>query len=397
MSWSKHSFSEGKIVPIQFASALLVLLSLYLDSKFLLFAGVIIFVLISLNLFYEKKVGEGFEVSMERQRDRYFIDEQGKWEMMFTNDGWPILNAEARIFFDQAVEPPGADENDKKWLHEVSFPFSINKGESKKLELPFTSKYRGLAKIRKIEFQVPNLFGFGKINLEYRYSLPKEVIVYPNRMEVVNKMDLVSQKPGSQFTPYSLYEDMLSPAGTRDYTYSDGFHRIHWKASARAGRLQTKLFDRVSEKGIVICINVADGYSVPGNLEEMLEGAADLAYFAYSRQIPVSLCMNMRNAGDIPFFYLPPGNGREQLQKIYEMLALSNSFAPFPYDRMLSYMDRNLHLLPCLIHAGTMPGHTAATLDEFKKRGIRLLVLNTVHDKAELAPFSPSAEGRRLS
>ncbi|RDU38963.1 hypothetical protein DRW41_02150 [Neobacillus piezotolerans] len=270
-------------------------------------------------------------------------------------------------------------------------------GGARKVELPFTTKYRGLAKIRKIELQIPNLFGFGKVNLEYRFPLSQEAIVYPDRLEVVNKMDLVSLKPGSQFTPYSLYEDTLSPAGTRDYTYSDGFHKIHWKASARTGKLQTKLFDQVSEKGIVICVNVADGYSVPANLEEMLESAADLAYFAYSKQIPVSLCMNMRNAGDVPFFYLPPGNGREQLQKIYEMLALANSFAPFPYDKMLSYMDRNLHMLPCLIHAGSMPGFTAAKLDEFKNRGIRLLVLKTIHDKAELSPFSPSMEGRRSS
>ncbi|WP_409275380.1 DUF58 domain-containing protein [Neobacillus sp. SCS-31] len=397
MSWGKHSFSEGKIVPIQFAAVFLVLLSLYLDSKLLFFAGVISFVLISLNLLYEKKVGEGLEVVMERRRDRYFINEQGKWEMVFTNEGWPILNAEARVFFDQAVEPPGADENDKKWLHEVSFPLSVNKGEAKKLEIPFLSKQRGLAKIRKIELQIPNLFGFGKVNLEYRFALPQEVIVYPDRLEVVNKMDLVSLKPGSQFTPYSLYEDTLSPAGTRDYTYSDGFQRIHWKASARTGKLQTKLYDQVSEKGLVICINIADGYSVPKNLEEMLESAADLAYFAYSKQIPVSLCMNMRNAGEVPFVYLPPGNGREQLQKIYEMLALANSFAPFPYDKMLSYMDRNLHMLPCLIHAGEMPGFTAAKLDEFKNRGIRLLVLKTIQDKAELSPFSPSVEGRRSS
>ncbi|WP_053366016.1 DUF58 domain-containing protein [Bacillus sp. FJAT-27245] len=397
MSWSKHSFSDGKILPIQFMAIFLILLSLYLDTKFLFFAGVISFVLISLNVFYEKKMGEGLDVGAERKRDRYFIDEQGNWELVFTNEGWPILNAEARVFFDQAVEPPGADENDKKWLHEVSFPLSLNKGEAKKFELPFTSKQRGLAKIRKIELKIPNLFGFGKVNLEYRFPLPKEVIVYPDRLEVVNKMDLVSLKPGGQFTPFSLYEDMLSPAGTRDYTYSDGFHRIHWKASARVGRLQTKLYDQVSEKGIVICINVADGYSIPVKFEEMLGSAADLAYFAYSRQIPVSLCMNMRNAGDVPFFYLPPGNGREQLQKIFEMLALANSFAPYPYEKMLSFMDRNLHMLPCLIHAGEMPGYTAAKLDEFRKRGIRLMVLQTIQDKAELTPFSPSMEGRRSS
>lgn len=397
MSWGKHSFSEGKIVPIQFAAVFLVLLSLYLDSKFLFFAGVLSFVLISLNLLYEKKMGEGLEVVMERRRDRYFIDEQGKWEIVFKNGGWPILNAEAKVCFDYIIEPPGAEKNEKKWLQEVSFLLSINKGDSKKLELPFISKHRGLAKIRKIELQIPNLFGFGKVNLEYKFPLPQDVIVYPDRLEVVNKMDLVSLKPGSQFTPYSLYEDTLSPAGTRDYTYSDGFHKIHWKASARAGKLQTKLYDRVSEKGIVICINVADGYSVPGNFEEMLGSAADLAYFAYSRQIPVSLCMNMRNAGEVPFVYLPPENGREQLQKIYEMLALANSFAPFPYDKMLSYMDRNLHLLPCLIHAGEMAGFTAAKLGEFKNRGIRLLVVKTIQDKAELSPFTPSVEGRRSS
>lgn len=398
MAWTRYLFTERKIAAIQISSIILILLSFYMAEKFLFFAGAIAFLAITLNQVYEKHAGEGLEVEMVRMRNRYFSGERGEWEMVFKNSGWPILNGEVKLIFDNAVEPIHAGKTTGKTLNEVSVPFSIMKGESKKLSIPYITKKRGLSKIRRLELTFPNLFGFGSTLLEYKYPLPQEALVYPKRMEVAGKQDILTDRPGTQAAAFSLYEDLLSPAGTRDYIIQDGFKRIHWKASARTGKLQTKLFDRVSEKGLVISLNVTEGHSSSPQFEELLESAADLAYSACSRNIPVSLCMNIRNAGDVPFYYVPPGEGREQLQKIYELLALASSdHATLPYERMLSYMERHFHLMPTLIHGGEVTEPIYASTGGMQKKGVALYHLHVMDHYSMLASFSHQPERRASS
>ncbi|OCA85622.1 hypothetical protein A8F94_12130 [Bacillus sp. FJAT-27225] len=384
MAWDRHAFFEKKAFLIQIASVFLILLSLYMNSKLIFFIGTISYSIITFNKVYGRLAGEGLGVKMARRRDRFFIDEEGKWELTFQNAGWPILNGEARIYFDENLEPLSGGS-------EIRVPFSIRKGETRKLEVPFIARRRGLARIRSLEIHIPSYFGFGAVILEYRLRLDQEVIVYPVRRDVLNKRNILSDKPGSSYAPSSLFEDMLSPAGTRDYMYSDGFKRIHWKASARTGRLQTKIYDRIAEKGIFLSINVSNGYFVSNDFEALLESAADIAHFAYANQIPLSVSMNIRNFGDVPFSYLPPGDGREQLQKVYEMLAIASpNHATLPYEKMVAYQAGHLHMLPCLIHLGALNGDSASRLGEVEANGIRLLFLKISGDHAELAKSSPS-------
>ncbi|RHW31407.1 DUF58 domain-containing protein [Neobacillus notoginsengisoli] len=395
MAWTRHLFTEKKIAAIQISSVILMLLSFYMDERFLFFAGSVAFIAITFNQLYEKRAGEGLEVEVERKRDRYFVDERGEWRLVFRNNGWPILNGEAKVIFDNAVEPMPAGKTSGKTLNEVTVPFSIMRGESKELSIPFLTRKRGLSKIRRLELTIPNLFGFGFTLLEYKLPLSQEVLVYPKRMQVAGKKEMITDRPGSQISSFSLYEDVLSPAGTREYSIQDGFYRIHWKASAKIGKLQTKLFDRVSEKGMMISINVAERHSPSPYLEELLESSADLVYFACSRHIPVSLCMNIRNAGDVPFYYVPPGEGREQLQKIYELLALASAEnATLPYDKMMSYVEKHLHLLPTLIHGGEMTEQAYCRFGGMQKRGIALYQLKVENHHSTLGILRLDDEGR---
>jgi uncharacterized protein (DUF58 family) len=45
--------------------------------------------------------------------------------------------------------------------------------------------------------------------------------------------------------------------GIRPYHPEDGFRRIHWPATARTGELQVKVFQPVTARVMVICLNVS--------------------------------------------------------------------------------------------------------------------------------------------
>ncbi|MDF2857688.1 MAG: hypothetical protein K0Q87_3539, partial [Neobacillus sp.] len=211
----------------------------------------------------------------------------------------------------------------------------------------------GISRIQKIEMQIPHFFGLGETILERESFSNQEVLVYPKTLEVKNKHVLLTYKQGESFANHSLFEDYLSPAGTRDYQLSDSFNHIHWKASARKQSLQTKIYDKVTEVGWNISVNIGDDHFISNNLEELLSSTADLAYFFVKQNIPFSLCINIRNAGRTPFVYIMPGTGKEHLQKVLETIALVNAEASvYPYIKMLAYYNRHLDEQPFFLHAG---------------------------------------------
>ena len=54
----------------------------------------------------------------------------------------------------------------------------------------------------------------------------------------------------------TLVEDNLRIIGARDYASGDEFRRIDWKASARRGKLQTRIHERASEPAVAVLLNV---------------------------------------------------------------------------------------------------------------------------------------------
>ena len=45
-------------------------------------------------------------------------------------------------------------------------------------------------------------------------------------------------------------------AGVREYRFGDSLKRIHWKSTARLGRLQTKVYEPTTTVDISLCLDV---------------------------------------------------------------------------------------------------------------------------------------------
>ncbi|MHB9092646.1 MAG: DUF58 domain-containing protein, partial [Chloroflexota bacterium] len=74
-------------------------------------------------------------------------------------------------------------------------------------------------------------------------AAPDEVLVYP-RLVPLTRLGLPARAIfGRQRPPRSLFEDPSRMAGLRDYQPGDSLNRIHWKATARHGALQVKVYE----------------------------------------------------------------------------------------------------------------------------------------------------------
>lgn len=225
MSWKKYSVEDRKIPAIGGFAIILIIVSLYMQSKLVLFLAVFFLTIAICNQFYLKRTGDQLYFDNINEKQRFFVDEKGKWTLTFRNEGFPILKAELRVYFDHFVAPNGENLESSLSMYDISVPFSIYTNQTKQIVIPFSARSRGIAKIRKLEFHVPSLFGFGETVLESSYFLKQQAVVYPEPIPVKGLTEQMSLLQGENVVPYSVYEDRLGPLGTRDYTPSDSFNR----------------------------------------------------------------------------------------------------------------------------------------------------------------------------
>jgi uncharacterized protein (DUF58 family) len=87
--------------------------------------------------------------------------------------------------------------------------------------------------------------------------------------------------------------------GVREYRPGDSRRHIHWRSSARAGRLIVKEFAEETQPGLTLALDLR-GASVIGSdentsLELAIKVAATLARYATQRSLPVRLAVNSRH------------------------------------------------------------------------------------------------------
>ena len=112
---------------------------------------------------------------------------------------------------------------------------------------------RGLHTFGPIHLTASDPFGW----LESDIVIPSNetLLVYP-LIAPLDTLGLPSIHPlGEQATPLQLLEDPLRVVGVRDYTIGDDPRRIHWKASAHAGTLQSKVYESSTLRRLLILLD----------------------------------------------------------------------------------------------------------------------------------------------
>ena len=84
----------------------------------------------------------------------------------------------------------------------------------------------------------------------------QRILVYP-RIVPVTELGLPAQHPfGDHRSSRRLVEDPMRLMGSRDYSQGDNFRFIHWKATARQQKLQTKVFEPSATRPLAIFLNM---------------------------------------------------------------------------------------------------------------------------------------------
>jgi uncharacterized protein (DUF58 family) len=232
--------------------------------------------------------------------------------------------------------------------------FSLRWYERVTRRYTITCQARGVHAFGPTSIRSGDLFGLS----EHREVLEERqyLLVYP-LVVPLSSFRLPARHPfGDRRAPRRLLEDPLRVAGVRDYMYGDDLRRVHWKASARAMKLQSKVYDPTTTYTLVTFLNVATQldiyYGIHPELQELsICAAASVTDWALNEGYAVGLYANsmmflpelgMTETQDPRMpgqeresvldqlkrrrILIPPASNQEQRKRIMEALARVQGF-----------------------------------------------------------------------
>ena len=204
---------------------------------------------------------------------------------------------------------------------------------------------------------------FGLFDSFHEQTTSDLLTVFPELLPL-SFLQLRAEDPfGDLHSPRRLFEDPNRPMGVRDYHPDDGIRHIHWPATARTGTLQVKVYQPVSSRVMMVCLNVSTarqywlGVDVD-LLEHLVKVAATLAYNGVQDGYAVGLVSNGCLAHSDRPFNIPPGRSPSQLAMVLAALAGVTPFTTSPFERYL------LHSMPKVPYGATLVVITSVVTQE---------------------------------
>lgn len=254
-----------------------------------------------------------------------------------------------------------------RYILQNSFSLHGRGKAQRTIKLRFPS--RGYYSIGPVTYESGDLFTLFTIERAHHYI--DTLVVYP-QIWPLEQLGLPAKEPfGEVRVRRSLFTDPIRTQGIREYRPRDRFRDVHWKATARRGKLQTRVFDPSTGMAIAVFLNVATypkhwmGFD-PELLERAVSVAGSIANFGVEQGWGVGVYANGSVPGSDQPIRVPPGRSHEQLNRILEALAAVTEFATGGIDLMM-YRES-----PNLPWAATMVLVTSIVTDEMIVCLIRL-------------------------
>lgn len=148
------------------------------------------------------------------------------------------------------------------------------------------------------------------------------VIVYPRLFDLAEIGLPARAFLGETRAPTRIFEDPTRPVGVREYLPGDSLRRVHWKATARQGKLQVKVFEPTTTHKAALFLAV-DSFakSSEDEFELAVSTAASVARHLIEQGGQVGLWVNSYPADGGQGGHLPAAGGQDQLVHILEALA----------------------------------------------------------------------------
>lgn len=298
------------------------------------------------------------------------------------NDHFPIAPAGEHI-----ISQSAAEKNESySWKQD----FSMAGHEQAKRHVTLTFPTRGYYRIGPVKYSSSDIFML--FTIEKKRDYLDTIVVYPQIWPLA-ELGLPAKEPfGDVKVRHSLFTDPIKTQGIRDYQQQDRFRDVHWKASARRGQLQTKVYDPSTGMTMVVFLNVATfakhwmGFD-PILLERAVSVAGSIANYGAMQGWAVGMYANGSLPGSDQPIRVPAGRSPDQLMHILEALAAVTEFATGSIERMLFRESAGLPWAATLVLiTAVVTEEIMINLIRLKEAGRRIVLISLANEPPP--PFS---------
>jgi uncharacterized protein (DUF58 family) len=221
---------------------------------------------------------------------------------------------------------------------------------------------------------------------------PYHVTVYP-RVFPIEDLGLPADRPfGERKGRNPIFEDPIRVAGLREYRPGDPLKRIDWKATARAGELQSRVYEPSSTQQLYLMVNIDtmehpwEGY-LKDELERIVSVSASIAVWAAGVRYSVGILANGAYPDADRPIRLAPSRARDQLTRILDALAV---IQPLTMGDLAGAIERESGRLAAgstiVVVASLIPTRLAGAIARLAAEGNRVFVVATNERAATQVP-----------
>lgn len=363
-------------------SIAVILFGMMLGQPAVTVIGTITLLTLALSWFWNKHVLDRLVFERRTDADRCFAGESLHLTLRMTNKKllpMPWVRVEDAVAARVRVRDWEAFQSESPGTQIVSFFTALRWFERITWHLTLECPQRGYYRIGPVTVRAGDPFGF----FAHRQSLPGEqyLTVYP-RLVPLDELGLPPRHLlGETNVRRTVITDPTRTIGTRDYRPEDPFKAIHWKASARAGEYQTKIYEPTANLQIALFLNLDtvtryyEGVDQE-HLERAISVAASIARWADMEKFAVGIFANGLLAQTDQLLRIAPGRREDQYARILEGLA---RLTPFTYVNIAGTLEQESPRFPwgstVIVVTMTMTDPLRGALAKLVQRGLRVVIV----------------------
>ncbi|HEV2127798.1 MAG TPA: DUF58 domain-containing protein [Thermomicrobiales bacterium] len=305
----------------------------------------------------------------------------------------PVTRLEVAEYVTKNVEIPGRAleraEVPNRWLFRTLF--SLGFYERVDYRYTFRTQRRGWYRFGPATLTATDPFGI--VRRKRQYEAVDGVLTYPRVVPLTHVIVPARQPYGDFKPPQSLLEDPMRIAGVRQYEAGDSMRRIHWRATARIGELQTRVSEPTATPIAAIFLDtITFSHLWEGQQSDLLELAVVVAASLSAQLLEGRYQVGMYANAPIPevsrSVRIAPGRRPGQLAHILERLAM---IAPAFGARIEQMMTEEIPRLPwgasmVVVTCRVTPTMQRMLLRLARSTGNQRVVLVAIGDRPELLP-----------
>jgi uncharacterized protein (DUF58 family) len=196
---------------------------------------------------------------------------------------------------------------------------------------------RGVHMLGPAALRSGDLFGMRESRAEIERT--DRLVVYPRAEDLPRTVYDARVPLAGRPLCGAIASDPSAPVGVRPLSAAHSRRLVHWKATARLGRLMAIIPEQVADTTLVLVVNAATFEAAhigvdPELQERVIAVAAGVGERALARGIAVGLAVNSAGARGGPL-RVAPGSGRHQRRALLEALAGVTPFVTRPVERLV--------------------------------------------------------------